>query len=124
MKKLLNYFTRTMGIIRCFFDVVIVSAGAASLRRMTGYSLKEYLSHKITSPFLLKVTNSYFNMGETVVDKISGLYSTYNYNPAKKDTSNTNTNTNTNTTKPTSTNPDNKKDWMLFDLRKIKNKNR
>ena len=82
-----------MGIIRCVFDVVIFSAGTAGLRRVTGYSLREYLSQKITNPFLLKVTNLYFNMGETIVDKVIGVYSTYSSSkndPGKMDNKTTN----------------------------------
>ena len=65
-----------MGIIRCVIDAVIISTGAAGIRRVTGYSVRDFLLQRFTNPLLIKTTNIYFDMGESIVNKATSYYVT------------------------------------------------
>ena len=56
-----------MGLITMLVDVVALSAGAAAVRRGTGYSAKEWVCSRLSSTPLRGLAASYFNIGEAVV---------------------------------------------------------
>lgn len=56
-----------MGLFSFLFDLMILSAGAAGVRRATGYSAKEFLLPKVSSPLAKSALSAYFGAGELVV---------------------------------------------------------
>jgi hypothetical protein len=72
-----------MGIIRIAIDLAIISTGAAGVRRLTGLSLQNFLLQKITNQFAVKMVTGYFDFGEKVLNKATGLYSNYITSPEK-----------------------------------------
>jgi hypothetical protein len=59
--------TAAMGLISMMIDVLAVSAGAAAVRRGTGYSAKEWVCSRLPSLPLRGLAASYFNVGEALV---------------------------------------------------------
>lgn len=61
-----------MGLISFCFDLLTLSAGAAAVRRLTGYSAKEFVMARVPEKRLMLRTaaSSFFNVGEAVVFSI------------------------------------------------------
>ena len=64
-----------MGLITILVEGLLISSGIATVRRVTGYSLSDYILPKLTEyPFVNNITSAYFCAGEFIVTFAEDLY--------------------------------------------------
>eukprot|EP00276_Gloeochaete_wittrockiana_P017318 CAMPEP_0184349100 /NCGR_PEP_ID=MMETSP1089-20130417/32171_1 /TAXON_ID=38269 ORGANISM="Gloeochaete wittrockiana, Strain SAG46.84" /NCGR_SAMPLE_ID=MMETSP1089 /ASSEMBLY_ACC=CAM_ASM_000445 /LENGTH=90 /DNA_ID=CAMNT_0026681165 /DNA_START=61 /DNA_END=333 /DNA_ORIENTATION=- len=62
-----------MGLLSFVFDALLLSSGAAGVRRYTGISLATILDNRIAHPTAKLFLAKYFQAGEVVIDSIGSL---------------------------------------------------
>lgn len=55
-----------MGLFGLIFDTMLLSAGAAGVRRLTGYSAKEYVMQYVSNPMAKGALSAFFGAGEAI----------------------------------------------------------